>query len=247
MPFSQKKMLILDSVDSTNNYAMGLIQKREIQGEMAIFAREQTQGKGRRGKQWQSNMAENIVLSIAVPMQWLEVSRQFQISVAAALACRDLLKNYVFTNLFIKWPNDIFLNDSKAGGILIENVIKGKIWQCSVIGIGININQQIFEDKIVATSLKLITGKNYDVIHLAEILYSTVLKRIEELKTGDFQKMLEEYNEHLYARGKLVKLKKRNAVFETKIVGVSFSGELITEDSLERRFVFDEIEFKGLA
>ena len=247
MPFSQKKMLILDSVDSTNNYAMGLIQKREIQGEMAIFAREQTQGKGRRGKQWQSNMAENIVLSIAVPMQWLEVSRQFQISVAAALACRDLLKNYVFTNLFIKWPNDIFLNDSKAGGILIENVIKGKIWQWTVVGIGININQEIFDNEIVATSLKLATAIKYDVIQLSEKLYSIILKRIEELKAGNFKEMLKEYNDHLYARVKLVKLKKQNIVFETKIVGVNASGELITQDSIERKFAFDQVEFKGLA
>src|SRR5690242_12978126 len=134
MSFLQKKLLILDSVDSTNNYAMALIQKREIDGEMAIFAREQTQGKGRRGTHWQSNIAENIILSIAIPMQWLAVSRQFELSVAVALGCRDLLKNYVFTNLFIKWPNDIFLNDSKAGGILIENVIKGKIWQWAVVG-----------------------------------------------------------------------------------------------------------------
>jgi BirA family biotin operon repressor/biotin-[acetyl-CoA-carboxylase] ligase len=247
MSFLQKKLLILDSVDSTNNYAMALIQKREIDGEMAIFAREQTRGKGRRGKHWQSNAAENIMLSIAIPMQWLEVSRQFELSVAVALGCRDLLKNYVFTNLFIKWPNDIFLNDSKAGGILIENVIKGKIWQWTVAGIGMNINQEIFDNEIVATSLKLATGKKYDVIRLAEKLYASIKKRVEELKAGNFQEMLKEYNDHLYARGKLVKLKKQNIVFKTQIAGVNASGELITRDSIDRKFAFDEIEFKGLA
>lgn len=246
MSFVPKNLLILDSVDSTNNYAMALIKKREIQGEIAIFAREQTHGKGRRGKHWESNKSENIMLSVAVPMPWLEISRQFELSAAAALSCHDLLKNFLLANLFIKWPNDIFFNDSKAGGILIENVIKGKIWQWAVIGIGLNINQEIFENEIIATSLKLATGKKYDVIQLAEKLYSIILKRIEELKKGNFQKMLKEYNAHLYAKGKLVKLKKQNVVFETKIVGVSFSGELITRDSIERKFVFDEIEFKGL-
>ncbi len=105
--------------------------------------------KDRRGKQWISNKAENIILSVAIPMQWLPISRQFEISVAAALSCHDLFKKYVLANLFIKWPNDIFINDSKAGGILIENVIKGKIWQWAVIGIGLNINQEKFEDGIL--------------------------------------------------------------------------------------------------
>ena len=246
MSFASKSLIILDSVDSTNNYAMALIQKREIHAEIAVFAKEQTHGKGRRGKQWVSNKAENIVLSVAMPMQWLDVSRQFELSVAVALSCHDLLKNFVLKKVFIKWPNDIFLNDSKAGGILIENVIKGKIWQWSVIGTGLNINQEIFEEGIVATSLKIATGKNFDVINLSEKLYSLILERIQELKKGNFEKMLEEYNSHLYAREQLVKLKKQNILFETTIVRVDCSGKLITRDSMERNFVFDEIEFKGL-
>ena len=240
-------MLILDSVDSTNNYAMALIQKREIDSEIAVFAKEQTHGKGRRGKQWISNKAENIMMSVVVPMQWLSVSRQFELSVAVALSCYDLFQKYILANLFIKWPNDIFINDSKAGGILIENVIKGKIWQWSVIGMGLNINQEKFEEEILkATSLKLATDKQYDVIKLAAELHSSLLKRIEELKAGNFKKMLEEYNDHLYARGKKVKLKTQNKFFETKIVAVSSSGELITHDLVERKFVFDDVEFKGL-
>lgn len=246
MSFTPKNFIILDEVDSTNNYAMALIQKREIEDIIAVFAREQTHGKGRRGKHWVSNKAENIMLSIAVPMQWLDVSRQFEISVATALSCRDVLKSFVLSNLFIKWPNDIFINDSKAGGILIENVIKGKIWQWSVIGIGLNINQEKFEVENSATSLKKITGKNFDVIQLSEKLYSIVLNRIEEIRKGKFKTLLEEYNSNLYGRGMMVKLKKQNIVFKTTIDCVASSGELITTDSKVRKFVFDEIEFKGL-
>jgi BirA family biotin operon repressor/biotin-[acetyl-CoA-carboxylase] ligase len=246
MSFTPGNIIILDSVDSTNNYAMALIQKREIAREIAVLAREQTHGKGRRGKQWLSNKDENIILSVAIPMQWLDVSRRFGISVAAALSCHDVLKDIVLANLFIKWPNDIFINDSKAGGILIENVIKGKIWQWTIIGIGLNINQEKFETENSATSLKIHTGKNFDVKNLAEKLYAQVLKRVEEIKEGNFKMMLKEYNSNLYACGKMVKLKKQNIMFETKIVGVSESGELLTKDSLERKFVFDEVEFRGI-
>ncbi|MGN6603152.1 MAG: biotin--[acetyl-CoA-carboxylase] ligase [Ginsengibacter sp.] len=247
MAFNSQNLVILDCVDSTNNYAMALIKKGKINCAAAVFAKEQTHGKGRRGRQWKSNPAENIILSVAVPMQWQSISKQFEISVPAALSCYDLFQKYILGNLFIKWPNDIFIGDSKAGGILIENVIKGNIWQWSVVGIGLNINQEEFEEGIQkASSLKLASGKNFDVLELAEELYSNLLGRIDEIKEGQFEKMLEEYNHKLYARGKKVKLKKQNAVFETKIIGVSGFGQLITEDSVERRFDFDEVEFKGL-
>jgi BirA family biotin operon repressor/biotin-[acetyl-CoA-carboxylase] ligase len=244
---SPTNMLILDSVDSTNNYAMALLQKREIDAEIAVFAKEQTHGKGRRGRQWMSKKFENIIMSVVVQLQWLSISRQFDLSVAVALSCFDLFEKYILGNLFIKWPNDIFINDSKAGGILIENVIKGNIWQWAVIGIGLNINQQNFEEEILkASSLRIETGKEYNVIELANKLHLILLARIEQLKAGDFEKMLEEYNSHLYARGKMVKLKKQNVLFETTILGVSQFGQLITKDSVERKFNFDEVEFKGL-
>lgn len=246
MSFVPENMLVLDSVDSTNNYAMALIQKGKRSEIKPVFAMEQTHGKGRRGKQWESNKRANIILSIPMQMQWLPISQQFQLSAAVALSCHALFSKYVFSKVFIKWPNDIFINDSKAGGILIENIIKGTLWQWSVIGIGLNINQQNFEElSLKATSLKLATGKSYDTLNLAEELILLVLKRIEELKSGNFGKTLEEYNQHLFARNKMVKLKKENILFETKIVDVSSSGQLITKDAFERRFDFDEVEFKG--
>lgn len=247
MSFSAENIVILDSVDSTNNYAMALIQQAAERAIKPVFAMEQSHGKGRRGKYWKSNKGENIMLSVPVAMLWLSLSRQFQLSVAVALACRDLFSKYILANLFIKWPNDVFINDSKAGGVLIENVIKGTLWQWAVIGIGLNINQEEFEEfNLKATSLKLATRKTFDVLNLVEELVSLILKRIEEVKSGNFETMLEEYNQHLFARNKTVKLKKGNVVFETKISGVSPSGQLITKDAFERRFDFDEVEFKGL-
>ena len=125
MPFSSKKILLLDSVDSTNNYAMGLIQKGEGKNENAVFAMEQVAGKGMRGKHWQSNKGENIILSIMVEMQWQQLFHQFQLSAAVSLACYDLVAKLASSETFVKWPNDIYINDRKAAGVLIENVVKG--------------------------------------------------------------------------------------------------------------------------
>lgn len=240
-------MLVLDCVDSTNNYAMAMVQKGQNANEKAVFAMQQTAGKGRREKIWRSNKGENILLSIPIKMNWLPVSQQFSLSAAVALACFDLLSQFVLANLFIKWPNDLFINDKKTGGILIETILRGNNWQWAIIGVGMNINQQVFEElPYAATSLKLETGSTFDVLKLAEELHQLVLKRITELKTIGFITLLQEYNRHLYAAGRKVKLKKQNVLFETTIAGVSATGQLITMDSIERRFDFDEVEFKGI-
>ena len=145
----------------------------------------------------------------------------------------------------IKWPNDIFWNDRKAGGVLIENVIRGNTWQWSVVGIGLNINQTEFNLKTVfkPVSLKQITGKEHDVIELANELYEEVLKRYNELQNNGFKKMLIEYNQYLFGLNIEVKLKKDNIIFETTVKSVSPKGKLITADTIEREFDFDEVEW----
>lgn len=247
MSSGSKKIIVLDSVDSTNNYAMAMVKKGVASHGNAVFALEQTKGKGRRGKKWDTALGENITMSIIVEMQWLPVSQQFQLSAAVALACYDFFSKHTSEAVRIKWPNDIFINDSKAGGILIENLIQGALWQWSVIGLGMNINQVQFEAyHLPPISLKQITGKEYDVLKLAEELHNLVLKRIDDLKKNLFSKMLEEYNENLYAKGRLITLKKQNIVFQTTITGVSDAGQLVTQDARERYFNFDEVEFKGI-
>ena len=126
-------------------------------------------------------------------------------------------------------------------------MIKGTLWQWTVIGIGVNVNQVDFDNvDAKVTSLKRETGGTYDVLTLAGKLKDFVLTRIEDLKKGNFDQMLQEYNEHLYGRNCLIKLKKESVVFETTIRAVSESGQLITWDVLERRFNFDEVSFRGL-
>jgi BirA family biotin operon repressor/biotin-[acetyl-CoA-carboxylase] ligase len=247
MPISPKNFIVLHSIDSTNNYAMALVKKGQANSGDVIFAKDQTAGKGRMGKLWESKTGENIILSLLQEIQWLPVQMQFRLSIAVSLGCLDFFSRLIKENIKIKWPNDIYINDRKAGGILIENIIKGSLWQWAVIGIGLNINQVDFETSLFnANSLKKLTGRNYDVIELAKDLSKDVLNRIEKLKSGDFNKMLDEYNRNLFCRDKFVRLKKGNIVFETRIVRVSETGELITSDVIERSFSTDEISLQSI-
>lgn len=247
MLISDQKLCILPKVDSTNNYAMAMIKKGVRSGIQPVLALEQTGGKGRRGKRWNSEVAENIMVSIPVEMNWLPLTRQFELSVAVSLACYDLFSSFILANLFIKWPNDIFINDSKAGGILVENLVKGTLWQWAVVGIGLNINQKSFDNyDFKATSLFKETNRSFDIISLTKELLSLLDKRIIAVSKGQFSKMLEEYNDHLFAKNKQVNLQKEEQVFITKIKSVSQSGQLITEDTTEHLFSFDEITFLGI-
>lgn len=233
---------ILDTVDSTNNYAMGRVHEGLAKHGMLWFANEQTAGKGQRSKTWSTEKGKNIIISLVLEPTRLQITNQFHLSAAVALACFEFFKDYAGEETKIKWPNDLFWRDRKAGGILIENKFKGKAWKWAVVGIGININQTEFENFIIKpVSLKEITGKFYNTLELAKELYALLMKNLTELKTAE--NMLEQYNEHLYKINKNVTLKNKDIKFETVIKGVNEAGQLITVDAIERRFDFGEVEW----
>ena len=146
----------------------------------AFLAGYQTAGKGQRGRQWIAKPNENLLFTVVVEPQLL-ITQQFLLSMAAALACRKLLNNYAQDNISIKWPNDIYWNDRKAGGILIENIITNENWKYSVIGIGINLNQVNFEHSgNQPVSLRQITGKVFNVISFARELAALLDAEIKQ-------------------------------------------------------------------
>jgi len=251
MPFIE-----LQSIDSTNKYAMALVHgellpdgQGEIQHGMAIFSHEQTAGKGQRGKNWVSEKGSNIALSILLNPYPLSVPDQFKLSVCIAVGACEFFSKYAGDETKIKWPNDIYWRDRKAGGMLIENVIQSSqsavgSWQWAVIGIGININQIDFDPDLPnPVSLKQITGKIYEPIELAKELCSIIEKNYQLLITGNFMNLFNKYQTHLYKKDEKVKLKKGTRVFETTIKGVSETGQLITQHSIEERFEFGEVEW----
>jgi BirA family transcriptional regulator, biotin operon repressor / biotin---[acetyl-CoA-carboxylase] ligase len=235
---------ILDTVDSTNNYAMAKLRAGMAKHGMAVFARQQTAGKGQRGKTWQTQPGQNIALSLVLKAGTLRTGQQFYLSMCIALAVNDFIKHHAGSDTTIKWPNDLYWRDRKAGGILIETVFKGTVWKWAVVGIGININQTRFNKLLPnPVSLSQITGKTYDVIELAKLLYGFVMKRVEGLATIKINTIAQEYNSNLYKLNQTVKLKKANAVFKTTIKGVSSLGQLHTADTMERQFDFGEVKW----
>ena len=241
----------LQSVDSTNNYAMAQASEGRAGHGTLFFAYEQWAGKGQRGRFWTSTPGENIVLSAVLEPLALQPSQAFSLSVCVALACHDLFSRYAGPeSTSIKWPNDLYWNDRKAGGILIENHFQGDRWPLAIAGIGININQVEFPASARnPVSLRQITGRTFRAAELARELGSCLDQRYSALigaggatPTGAAAQ-LQEYNTLLYRRGQTVRLKKDSAVFETIVQGVSPQGQLMTRDVMDREFSFGEVEW----
>jgi len=235
----------LAAIDSSNNYAMALAHDGKAFHGNVFFAHEQTAGKGQRGKNWASNISENIMMSIVLQPEKLSINEQFPLSACIALGCYDLLNIYLPGEIFIKWPNDLYINDRKTGGVLIENIISGGKWKYAIVGIGININQISFDKNLPnPTSLKQVTAKDFDVIVLAKELCSCIDKRYRDLLSGFYEEMIVEYNSHLYKRNEKVRLKKDDEIFETMIKEVSRQGKLIAVSEEERSFDFGEVNWQ---
>ena len=221
----------------------------EAQHGMAVFTHEQTAGKGQRGKNWVSQKDLNIALSILLNPYPLSVPDQFKLSVCIAVSAWDFFLKYAGDETKIKWPNDIYWRDRKAGGILIENIVQSSqstvgSWQWSVAGIGININQTDFDPNLPnPVSLKQITGIIHEPIELAKELCSIIEKNYQLLITGNIITLFNKYQSQLYKKDEKIKLKKGTRVFETTIKGVSETGQLITQHSIEERFEFGEVEW----
>ncbi|MEO6406340.1 MAG: biotin--[acetyl-CoA-carboxylase] ligase [Ferruginibacter sp.] len=241
---SKELFSILDSVDSTNNYAMAMLHEGLAIHGQAWFSALQTEGKGQREKKWYSRPGENIALSIALLPGSLFQGKQFLFNAFISLQCYNFLKPFIGDNIKIKWPNDIYWRDRKAGGILIENKMKARKWEWAVVGIGLNINQESFPPELPnPVSLKQITGSTENILSIAMNLHSSILSAFEALDPAKLEKLMNEYNEALYKKNEAVKLRKENIVFSTTVKSVNPFGQLLTQDAIERKFDFGEVEW----
>lgn len=200
MKMSHLPIIELDIVDSTNNYAMQLIDADKAQHGLTITARTQTGGKGQRGRSWTGEPGKSLLMSIITDPK-LPITDQFVFNALVAVVIADLLAhNYNIPHTYIKWPNDIIVGDKKAGGILIENIIRGSRWAHSVIGLGLNVGQEHFPAELpYATSLLIATGSHFDVGRLCVQLSENITAAVSHPPPADV--VMKRYNEYLYKKG----------------------------------------------
>lgn len=235
----------LDSVDSTNNYAKELLQKKKPVEGTIVYAHEQTSGRGQMGNSWQAEKNKNLTLSIILYPSFLDADKQFFLNMAVSLGVKDFCESVLGEEIKIKWPNDIYYQNGKLGGVLIENTISGSRVTSSVIGIGLNINQANFgSDAPNASSFYLIANKEYQLKTLMEILSLFIEKYYLQLRQLHFNFLDKAYMEALYRYQQTFEFKKGAQTFRGEINGVTKEGKLIIHSKgKEQRFAFKEVEY----
>ena len=235
----------LEVTDSTNNYANQQIRENGLSEGTVFLAHEQTAGRGQQKNRWESEPGENLLFSIVLCPDFLEIRHQFMLSKVITLGIYRALNKYV-DSLKIKWPNDIYAGNQKLGGILIENSIMSGLLKSAVVGIGLNVNQTIFySDAPNPVSLQLLTNQHYD----CEIILSEILSGINWyysiLRDGKDEEIDQEFISVLYRLNEKHFYKTEDEIFEGEIIGVNEIGQLLIRrnngEVLE--FHFKEVEF----
>lgn len=183
-------LIELSTIDSTNIYAMAQIKAGLAKSGSCYTADFQTNGKGQHGRVWESSKGQNLLCSYILELNTLDALKnwtpadQIGFSAAIALGARAFFAAFAGSETKIKKPNDIYFSDRKAGGILIENLVRGQEWTWTVIGIGMNINQTEFSPAALNSvssnpiSLQEITNQSWDIKkmqqHLSEALNNAI-------------------------------------------------------------------------
>ena len=244
--FVGQNLITIKQVDSTNNYLKDLLSNSKPVSEgTVIMAESQYAGRGQQQNRWHSEDGKNLTFSILLKPIFLAVTQQFDLTRAVSLGIINALEPHLGAQLKIKWPNDIYFENGKLGGILIENIVQGNQIKSSVIGIGLNINQENFPlDVPNAVSLKQILHRDYDL----KLLLSEICKNIEaaylNLKAGRLEFVRNAYLERLYWLNEHKMFKARGRIFEGLIKEVKDNGLLTVFDGdVASEYNQKEIEF----
>ncbi len=241
--FTGKTLVYLPTCHSTNEHASTLLSEGNPMEGTLILTSEQTAGKGQRGNTWEAQPGKNLTFSLIFNPTFLPVLHQFYLNIISSLAVRDTVSNFLQTAAKVKWPNDIYLNDKKIAGILIQNSIKKNNIYTSIIGIGLNVNQSDFTDK-KAISMGNYGGKEYSLKDVLEVLLEKLEINYLMLREGKFETLSQRYLSHLYRFGEEHTFSSHGSTFQGTITGLGEHGKLViqTEEGA-KEFDFKEVEF----
>jgi BirA family biotin operon repressor/biotin-[acetyl-CoA-carboxylase] ligase len=240
----------IESLDSTNSYASEMLRQIAPVDGTLIYTFRQLSGRGQRGNSWESEPNRNVALSLILHPRFLAPDQQYFLTKVASLAVSDVMAEMLGAStrrVTIKWPNDIYVNDHKIAGILIENTLKERVIHSSVIGIGINVNQVLFNDAPNATSLMMLTGKEFSLPGIVDRICERAEAYYLQLRSGKYRELSELYLSRLYRKDEWANFRSGEEIFLGKITGVSAGGKLQLERQNGGPAEYDlkEIAFAG--
>ncbi|MEZ5199336.1 MAG: biotin--[acetyl-CoA-carboxylase] ligase [Bacteroidales bacterium] len=241
-------IITLQSIGSTNEYLQAEIKKGvDIVDGTVIVARHQFAGKGLETNKWESAPGKNLILSVFLKPAFLKAQDQFMLNKMVSLSVLDFINSIsTTTSNKVKWPNDIYMDDKKVSGILINNTIGGNDILFSIIGIGINVNQQAFEsDAPNPVSLTQIVNIELELDRCLNSLISFLNIRYQQMKSSEIQKINTDYLNSLYRYNEYHFFYFNNCKIKARIIGLGEYGKLklIREDQSTIECDMKEIQF----
>ena len=237
----------LKEVDSTNSFLMDWLSREKPEEGTVVIADYQSAGRGTDGSKWESEPGRNLTFSFVLYPSFLAPEAQFYLNKIISLGLADLVGE-IFPerdDISIKWPNDIYIGNAKVAGTLIQNGVKGSELDFSVIGIGLNVNQESFTGEAAnPVSLKVLAHAAFD---LEDILNRTLTKldfRYNQLIQGYQKKIDNDYLSRLYRFQQLAGYIFKGKSCQAKITGVNQYGQLILEVPGEKIIECDLKEVK---
>lgn len=243
------RRVALQQTDSTNRYLTDLCDGGGVEEFTTVSAEFQTAGKGQRGNSWEAEAGANLLFSTLFYPRFLAARRQFLLSQLVSLSIKEVLDAYT-ADISIKWPNDIYWQERKICGILIENDLQGATIGRCIVGVGLNVNQERFlSDAPNPVSLRQITGR----LHDRDTLLTDVVvrmqchyRRLRDDASGAYAAALaDRYAAALFRREGFHRYVDADGSFKARLVGVEPDGRFCLEDRSGRlrRYLFKEVQY----
>lgn len=231
-------------MESTNAYALSLTSNNNPIEGTAISAGFQSSGRGQIGRSWWGEAGKNIFTSIILKPTHIQAADQWIINQSISLAIVKCLEAWVDAPIKIKWPNDIYVNDRKICGILIQCHLAGKNIHHAIIGIGLNVNQDQFPEELPnPTSLLELIEEEVDLIQVRSTLFSCLEEYYEKTRKIDVLSIRHQYQESLYRKGSPTSFIKDAKMITGTIIGVDEIGRLrLMINGKEESFNFNEVK-----
>ncbi len=242
---TMNNIIRLKETDSTNKYINNLLDTKNVDELTTVTAEFQTAGRGQRGNTWSSKAGENLLFSTVLRPTFIKAKEQFIISQAVSVAIIEVLSIYA-DGFSIKWPNDIYWHDKKIAGILIENILTDDSIARCIIGVGMNVNQQSFNQDIPnPISLRLITNKQEDKWRLLDSVIERLRHYYNSVKEGNTEEIASKYFQYLFRKSGFYKYQDASGVFEAEISEIDNDGKLTLRDRQgnSKSYLFKEVEY----
>jgi BirA family transcriptional regulator, biotin operon repressor / biotin---[acetyl-CoA-carboxylase] ligase len=241
-----QQIIQLHEVDSTNNYAAKLLSEGKLAHGTVILAEHQTAGRGQRGRSWQSVGSKQFTGTFFLKTDFLSVDHLCYLNMGIALSVRAMVQTFTRKNVSIKWPNDIFIENHKIAGILIETNWKNGRVEGAIVGIGVNISP--IQSVGYATSLEELSGRSPEVLTILDRLTENLTEFYHYLQQADFDYLKSTYESFLWKKDEEIILEERqNPIpFSGIIRGVDQIGNLLVEkDGIVTVYHNQELNFEA--